>query len=157
MFVLSNSMITNLKANTFGDVTFDKIVIKDCLRLETIDEMAFNGTDRVTNIFGLVNNPRLSSQNNSIYGVLNKFENVENINLERNNIIEIPDYAFSGKLNKLSSLSFSGIRFNKLGNFAFANQYICYISRMSNSRTFPNKHLSLNKYQTTSLTSFSRI
>ena len=47
-FLLSNAMITELKANTFQDVVFDAIIIQDCLKLENINEMAFNGTDRMT-------------------------------------------------------------------------------------------------------------
>ena len=119
-FSLSNAMITELKANTFRDLTFDKIVIEDCLRLEKIDVMAFNGTDRVTKMLAIRDNPRLSSPNNSIYRVLNKFVNIEIIKLERNNINEIPDYAFSRQLTKLSILGFASMRFNKLGDFAFA-------------------------------------
>ena len=55
-----------------------------------------------------------------LYRVLNKFVNIETITLERNNLSEIPDHAFSRDLVKLKSLSFSSFRFNKLGNLAFA-------------------------------------
>ena len=119
-FRISNAMITELKANTFGVVTFDEIVIEDCIRLETIDELAFKGTDRVTKTLIIRDNPKLSSPNNSIYRVLNKFVNIETIYLTSNNINEIPDHAFSGELTKLRRLTFSSIRFNKLGKFAFA-------------------------------------
>ena len=67
-----------------------EIVIEDCIRLENIDEMAFNGTDRVTKTLIIRDNQRLSSPNNSIYTVLNKFVNIEIITLARNNIKEIP-------------------------------------------------------------------
>ena len=119
-FRLSNALITELKANTFRVVTFNEIVIEDCIKVETIDEMAFRGTDRVTKTMILRYNPRLSSSNNSIYRVLNKFINIETIYLTSNNINEIPDHAFSGEVTKLKRLNISRIRFNKLGKFVFA-------------------------------------
>ena len=45
-FYITNTAITELKNNTFKDITFDQIFIKGCKNLSKIQKDAFAGTNR---------------------------------------------------------------------------------------------------------------
>ena len=47
---LKNQFITELKENTFSDITFDEINIYGCSKLKKIHINAFNTTDQVTTL-----------------------------------------------------------------------------------------------------------
>ena len=64
-FHLKNTFITELKENTFKDITFDDITIESCDSLMTIDRNAFNVTDMKTTDLTIMDNDRLISLDNS--------------------------------------------------------------------------------------------
>ena len=72
-FSLSNTFITELKENTFKDITFDEISIYQCRNLSKIHINAFDATDWVTKKLIIQSNPALSSTDNSIFEVFSKF------------------------------------------------------------------------------------
>ena len=119
---LEHSSISELRANTFKDITFDEIIITNCENLTTIDENAFNGTDQVTKSLSFLHNPELTFENRTIFDILRKFTNVLRIILDNNTkITEIPSNAFSSApMNKLMSLSFKDT-FIKIGSNAFSS------------------------------------
>ena len=58
-FYLNNTFITELKENTFSDITFKTITIIFCSNLNTINTNAFNTTDSVTNQLMIRFNPKI--------------------------------------------------------------------------------------------------
>ena len=73
-FYLNNTFITELKENTFSDITFNVIDIEYCSKLKTIHKNAFNHTDQVTTELNINFNPVLiSNENTSIFEIANKF------------------------------------------------------------------------------------
>ena len=120
-FLLNNTAITELKDNTFRDITFDSIRIESCTNLTKIQWNTFINTDKITRHLYIGYNPRLSEI--SIFEILTKFKNVEHIHLVYNNISEIPSNAFhstnSGQ-DHLIDLHISGSSITKIGNNAFS-------------------------------------
>ena len=122
-FQLNNRFITELKENTFSDITFDGIIIQKCLKLQTIDKNAFNTTDSLTTKLHIIMNRLLTSPNNSIFEVLSKFVQATTISLVYNNITEIPSNAFRnivGKQDHLREIDIAGASIRKLGNNVFS-------------------------------------
>ena len=122
-FVLNNNFITELKENTFKDITFDDIRIFICVKLTKIDINTFAETNLVTQSLSIYSNPKLNSNNNSIFEVISKFVNLEDLYLQGNNITEIPSNAFQrkdGKQGKLSNLNFGGESIKIIGSRAFS-------------------------------------
>ena len=68
-FWIKNKFITELKENTFSDITFDAIYIQSCFELKTIYINAFNTTDSVTTEIFIRSNPLLTSPDNLIFQV----------------------------------------------------------------------------------------
>ena len=93
-FHLNNTFITELKENTFSDITFDYIEIESCTVLKTIHKNAFTTTDLVASEIIIRNNPILTSPDNLIFEVLSKFGRAKLIWFYNNNITEIPSNAF---------------------------------------------------------------
>ena len=123
VFHLNNTFISELKENTFSDITFDEILIKSCAKLKSIHKNAFNTTDQVITILTIEDTPMLTSPDNSIFQSLSKFVRAEYITLSLTNITEIPSNAFQtieGKQDHLDGLIFIGSSFRKLGNNAFS-------------------------------------
>ena len=110
-FRLSNHFITELKENTFSDITFESIEIAFCSKLKSIHVNAFNTTDQVTTSVKIIGNPLLTSPDNSIFEVLSKFIKANVIELSENNITEIPTNAFRYQQDRLKQLKFSGESF----------------------------------------------
>ena len=121
-FHLNNTFITELKENTFKDITFDEITIENCTNLTKISSNAFTETDLVTKILNIHSNPKLSSTDNSIFQLLSKFVNLEKLYLVDNNITEIPSNAFQsivGYQDKLINLTIGGKSIKKIGDRPF--------------------------------------
>ena len=116
-FYLSNDFITELKENTFSDITFDEIFIVFCPKLKTIHRNAFNTTNIVTKKVYFSDNELLTSPDNSIFNTLSEFVHAKIIRLRDNNIKDIPSNAFNN--TELKSLSLTG-SFRKLENNAFS-------------------------------------
>ena len=121
-FHLNNTFITELKENTFSDITFGGINIENCHSLRSIHENAFSKADLVVENFNLVNNTMLSWKNTSIFKILSKFHQIQTIELSyNNNIHEIPPNAFENNLAKLEQLLiFKPGSLTKLGGHAFS-------------------------------------
>ena len=131
LFYLSKTFITELKENTFSDITFDVIWIRFCSKLKTIHVNAFNTTDQVTTDIYIEHNPVLTSPDNSIFQVLSKFIRAKLILLRHNNKTEIPSNAFRnivGKQEQLNKLEFGGSSFKRLGNNAFSVLNLEYLT-----------------------------
>ena len=103
---VSYGAIDELMENTFKDITFDEITISDCENLTTIHDNAFNGTELVTKRMTFLNNPVLKFENKSIFYILSKFINIEDISLNgKDQINEIASNAFRyNPMNKLLTL-----------------------------------------------------
>ena len=93
-FQLSNSFMTELKENTFSDITFDVIYITENSNLKTIHKNAFNTTNFITDEIHLLLNPKLTSPDNSIFDAMSQFVRANYIDLYKNNITSIPSNAF---------------------------------------------------------------
>ena len=120
-FHLSNALITELKENTFSDITFDKIFIQNCDSLKSIHKNAFNTTELVTIWLFISNNPQLTSTDNSIFEAASKFAQAQIFYLADNNITEIPSNAFKHKQDHMRAVTFQGSSIKKLGNNVFSN------------------------------------
>ena len=122
-FLLNNTVITELKDNTFKDITFESITIEDCNSLTSIDHNAFYETDKVTKYLFVYDNPSLQSKDNSIFKALSKFDVIEKVDMENNNFTEITFNAFnskSGYQDTLRTVDLEGRSFEKLGSYAFS-------------------------------------
>ena len=118
-FHLSNSSITELKDNTFKDITFEDAFIGFNANLKTIARNAFNGSQS-SMVYLLINyNPILSSPDNSIFKIFNGFPNIRFFELMFNNITEIPSNAFN-ELDHLDVVHFGGESIKKLGANVFS-------------------------------------
>ena len=119
MFLLTNTAINEIKENTFKGITFEYIIIYNCDKLTKIHVNAFFGNELITKQLRIIDNYRLSNQDNSIFEMLTKFVNLEQLYLTGNNIIEIPDKAFqltNGYQNKLKTLVIGGTSIKRIGN-----------------------------------------
>ena len=122
LYYAFDKSITELKENTFKDITFDDITIGNCYNLTKIHINAFAGTDSVTKNFRLSSNTKLSLTDNLIFEVISKFINLESLYLENNNFTEIPSNAFQnivGYQDKLNIVSIGGRSIKKIGSRPF--------------------------------------
>ena len=118
-FYLGNAFITELKENTYSDITFNAITIENNSNLKTIHRNAFNTTDQVTYYISFMFNPKLTSPDNSLFEALGKFAKLAHIYLCFNNITEIPSNAFGNVLGKkLAILFLRGKSIKKFENHA---------------------------------------
>ena len=111
-----------MKENTFKDITFDEIQIGHCTNLSKIHINAFTETEFFTTYLKIFSNPALSSSDNSIFEVISKFVNLEELQLIDNNITEIPSNAFKsiiGYQDKLNILIIGGKSIEKIGSRPF--------------------------------------
>ena len=122
-FELTNTAIDVLEENTFKDILFNDISIHNCDNLTKIHKNAFSATTSYTQNIEIYNNSRLSqSEDNSLFEGLSKFVKIQSINLNSNNISEIPNNAFRplyGYQNYLTTLSFANNPITRLGNNGF--------------------------------------
>ena len=151
-FDLINPFITELKENTFSDITFDTIYIKSCDKLSSIHAKAFSKTDQVTAHIIFELNPLLSD--NSLFEIINKFNHAQSISLFYNGITEIPSNAFKNKQDNLKILYIFGQSIKKLGNNAFSVlKNLSVLSLVSTSIDFiPENAFEFNEESNQSLT-----
>ena len=110
-FYLNNTFITELKENTFKDITFDRIVIEYCNNLNLISKDTFLETNKITKVLIIRHNRVSTSPDYSIFEAITKFISLEYLALEHNCIEEIPDYAFKSKYayqDKLTDIHIRG-------------------------------------------------
>ena len=120
-FYLNNNFITELKENTFKRITFNEISILWCKNLTKIHINAFAQTDLITKIFKFNSNTEF--KDNSIFEVISKFINLEELELGFNGITEIPSNALQrvvGYQDELKRLYFGGLDIKKIGSRAFS-------------------------------------
>jgi hypothetical protein len=122
-FYFNNTAITELKENTFFDLTFDEIEINWASNLTRINSNAFTTTNLVTKKFITNYTPLTSSSPDyDIFHMLSLMVNITRIDLYRTQITEIPPHAFkplNGYQNKLTYLEFNNSPLKKIGNYAF--------------------------------------
>lgn len=93
--LFNNQAVLKLEANTFHDITFNKIVIKNCTKLIRIDPNAFNGTQNlITKVH--IDLISISGPKNidDFFEALNGLKKLEELLLFNHNIITIPPFAF---------------------------------------------------------------
>ena len=112
---LSNSFITELKENTFSDITFDEIRIQRCYNLKTIHKNAFTTTDQVTIRLYIYDNYLL------FFEAVNKFTKIISCTLSYNNITEIPSYAFKNRQDQLKTIAIYDESIKRIGENIFSN------------------------------------
>ncbi|XP_054155305.1 uncharacterized protein LOC128953810 [Oppia nitens] len=119
---INNTALKILPENSFRDVTFDEIIIDGCKNLELLHEKSFTATNLITKSITFRNNQKLS--NISVFDILSKFINLEEIYFFNNNIKHIPDEAFKpviGPQVKLEFIQFYGKTIESIGNNPFAH------------------------------------
>ena len=120
---MNNTYINALKENTFKDMTFGEIWIKNCNNLTTIHKNTFTTTSNITKHLVIYNNPKLHDLNdNSIFESITQFIAIQTLDLNDNNITHIPDYAFkplNGNQNNLTELHISGQSIHSIGSRPF--------------------------------------
>ena len=120
VFHSSNTAITELKENTFRDITFDEIFIGCCNKLTKIHENAFNGSEFRIKYLSFYNNSALTSPDNSIFKLAGKLVNLRYFELENTNVTKIPSNSF-GNLEHLVEIHFAGNFIKEIGAEAFSN------------------------------------
>jgi len=122
-FYLNNTAITEIEENTFLEVTFDEINIYSATNLKSINSHAFTSTNLVTKLLRIDYTPIINSPPNyDVFFALSSFINLEELLLIGTQISEIPSYAFrpiNGIQSKLSEMSFSYNKIEKIGNYSF--------------------------------------
>ena len=129
--LFNNQEIRKLEANTFGDMTFNKIVIKNCTKLIRIDPDAFNGTQNlITKVH--IDLISITGPKNieDFFEALNNLKKLEELLLYNHNIITIPAFAFrqpllyrlelDGPLDIINNNAFfdlDGLKILKLSNY----------------------------------------
>lgn len=130
-FHLNNTFITELRANTTLDLTFDDITIEQAKNLTHIDADAFGATTKVTTSLRIFYNPKLENHT-SLFGAVKKFTNIVVLSLDFNNITEIPSNALS-QHNLLEDVTLRGPSIRKIGDKPF--QYLRILNTLEMTQT----------------------
>ena len=160
-FALINSAFTELKAETFKDITFDEISIYKCFRLDRIHPTAFASTYNYTKVITFEWNPKLRLIGNLLYKILSNFRNIENITLINNGEnLDIPsnvfhnndvlNYSLKYLIIKVHSLKLDEYAFSSLNNLEYIeidSPNFDYISENAfNFSAASNKLLNINLF-----------
>ncbi len=123
-FIFNNTEITEIPENSFQDIEFTKIVIKDATNLAKIHSRAFNVNFTANTIKEVEQIGSSKLQNKApdydLFKSLSSLINIEKITLTSNLITDLPKNAF-GKLQHLTSVNFSTNSITTIGNNAFYN------------------------------------
>ncbi len=122
-FHLNNKAIEELPENTFEDITFDKIEIRDAFNLSLIHTNAFTGTEKNLKEL-LISNTSLKNSPpiHDIFRAISSMVNIERFYIFNSLIEEIPDNAFipvNGSQNNLKDIGLYQNKITKIGNNAF--------------------------------------
>ncbi len=122
-FHLTNKAIEELPENTFEDITFDKIEIRDALNLSLIHTNAFTATEKNLKEL-LISNTSLKNfpPIHDIFRAISSMVNIERFYIFNSLIEEIPDNAFrpvNGSQNNLKDIGLYQNKITKIGNNAF--------------------------------------
>ncbi|XP_054165604.1 uncharacterized protein LOC128963142 [Oppia nitens] len=151
-FLYNNHEVRRLEANSFADLTFNKINIKNCTKLIRIDPNAFNGTQHlITKVH--IDLISISGPKNieDFFDALNNLPKLEELELFNHNIIIIPSFAFRQPL--LNRLELDG-PLDTIKNNAFFDLVSLRILKLHKSvkhipkhsfdfKTFTNKTLDI--------------
>jgi hypothetical protein len=115
--LINNQAVKQLDENTFSDFKFKNIVIKNCTKLERIDQEAFNGTkELVTKVH--IDLISISDNNKEeFFEALNSLTNLQELELFNHNIKTIPPLAFRQLF--LTKLEIDGPLDNLINNVFF--------------------------------------
>lgn len=106
-FMFNNQEVRRLEANTFADLKFTKIKIKNCTKLIRIDPNAFNGTQElITKVHVDLISITGPKNIDDFFEALNNMKNLEELTLLNHNIITIPSFAF--RQHSLQTLELDG-------------------------------------------------
>jgi hypothetical protein len=99
---ISNTKLTAIDKDTFKTATFGKIIIQDNDVLKTIHEEAFKSSD-TTELLQITSNKVLETS--GLFKMAKLFgKGLKRVFLDKNNIVLIPDSAFSGDNDHFSNL-----------------------------------------------------
>ena len=130
-FHLNNTFITQLKANTTLDLTFEDITIEQAKNLTYIHEDTFGSTTKKTGSLRIFYNPNLENHT-SLFGAVRKFKNIDVLSLDFNNITEIPSNALAHH-DLLEDVTLRGPSIKKIGDNPF--QYLTILNTLEITQT----------------------
>jgi hypothetical protein len=122
-FSLNNTALSELLENTFGNITFDHILIKEAKNLTRFQTNTFIGINQSIKEFDLYTTPLNNyPPNYDIFTAFSSMNNLEVLNIMYTNLEEIPENAFrplNGLQNNLSTIYLYNNKISKIGNNAF--------------------------------------
>jgi hypothetical protein len=135
--LINNQAVRQLDENTFSDFKFKNIVIKNCTKLNRIDQEAFNGTkELVTKVY--IDLIDISANNNEeFFEALNTLKNLQELELFNHNIRTIPAQAFRQLF--LTKLEIDG-PLDSLNNNVFFDLDSLRILKLYKSIKYIHKH-----------------
>ena len=119
---IANSAVHQLNANTFRDITFESILIENCLNLSEIHRNAFTETNWFTKSFSIKNCLQLKTPSDDFFYILSKLKNLEILLIFNSNITEIPSNAFkpiNGYQKQLKTIDINSKTVGKIGENSF--------------------------------------
>ncbi len=146
-FYLNNTAISELAENTFENITFDSIEIRNASNFSLINTKAFTAIDLHLQEIHIENTSlRNSPPDHDIFAAISSMPKMERITIDKSKIDEIPDNAFgpnSGQQKKLWFVALAQNNISKIGNNAFQ-----YMESMEQLYLFGNKieHISQNAF-----------
>ena len=123
--VVRNTALKRISSNTFTTLSFKEIEIIDNKKLEFIDKTVFKGSVESLKSIRIVNNPKLFESERlqeDLWKLLNKFNNLRELELKGLPLTSIPSHAFKPKVGIQSNLRYVQITHNKIktiGDYAF--------------------------------------
>jgi hypothetical protein len=131
-FYLNNTAISELAENTFENITFDVIEIRNAKNLSLIHTNAFTAMNvRLKEFLVFYTSLRNSPPNYDIFKAMSLMIEIETIYITYSKLEDIPENAFqplSGQQNKLKTINFDHNIINSIGNNAF--QYLSSLSEL---------------------------
>jgi hypothetical protein len=135
--LINNQAVKQLDENTFSDFKFKNIVIKNCTKLERIDQEAFNGTkELVTKVY--IDLISISDNNKEeFFEALNSLTNLQELGLFNHSIRTIPPLSFRQLF--LTKLEIDG-PLDNLNNNVFFKLDSLRILKLYDSIKYIHKH-----------------
>jgi len=131
-FYLNNTTIYELEENTFDEITFDSILLKNALNLSLIHTNAFTAINLHLKQFIVYNTSLKSCEPNyDIFRAISLMVQIDLAEISHSLIEEIPDYAFrplNGHQKNLKYVALGHNKISKIGTNAF--QYLSSLSQL---------------------------
>jgi Leucine-rich repeat (LRR) protein len=157
-FFLNNAAISELAENTFGNITFDSIIIGSATNLSLIHTNAFTAINPVLKSFNVYDTLLKNfPPNYDIFTALSHMSQIENISITFSKLEEIPENSFrplSGQQNNLKNINFFNNNIKKIGNNAFQ-----HLSSLKELNLFHNQidHIQKDSFRFLNKTSLSNL